>query len=148
MLNKVQFTGREITMETDTGTEKAQKFASHLYKAFAPNIIALPGTYAFTGAMNAGTGKTDAFGREQSLTQAIVSGFGVKLGNYPGDVLRLNAQREAQFKLMEIQRNITALKRERQRNGIDDEDFREKIGAQMDKKRKVAEDLQRRMSGG
>lgn len=147
MLNKVQFTGKEITMETDTGAEKAQKFANHLYKAFAPNIIALPGTYAFTGAMNAGTGKTDAFGREQSLTQAVASSIGIKLGSYPGDVLKLNAQREAQFKLMEIQRNITALKRERQRNGIDDDEFREKVGAQMEKKRKVAEDLQRRMSG-
>lgn len=146
-LNKQQFSGKEITQETDTGMEKAQKVADYLYKAFAPNIAILPGTYAWTGIVNAGTGRTDTFGREQSLAQAIVSSVGVKVGSYPGDVLRLNAQREAQAKLMEIDRNVTALKRERQKNGLTDEEFQQKVAKQWDKKRKVVQELQDRLAG-
>lgn len=143
-LNKQQFTGKEIALDTDTPAERAGKVVDYLWKAFAPNIAALPGTYAWTGIANAGGGKTDAFGREQSLPQAIVSSIGIKVGSYPGDVLRVNAQRETQAKMMEIDRNITALKRERQKNGIDDAEFQEKAGAQMDKKRRVIEEFQRR----
>lgn len=76
---------------------------------FAPNIAVLPGTYAWTSIANAGSGRTDAFGREQSLMQAIISSVGIKVGSYPKDVLQLNAQREAQANMMEIDRNITAL---------------------------------------
>ncbi len=141
-LNKAQFTGKDIALETDTPAERAGKVIGYVYKAFAPNLVFLPGTYSFDAAVNAGKGKTDTFGREQSLTQAIVSSVGVKLGSYPQDVLRLNSQREAQAKLMEIDRNITALKRERQRNGITDQEFRSKVEDQLTKKRKVAEKLQ------
>lgn len=90
----------------------------------------------------------DSVGREQSTTQAAASAFGVKLASYPNDVLRLNAQREAQAKIMEIDRNITQLKRERQRNGIDDTEFMEKVEAQNAKKLRVVNDLQRRAGGG
>lgn len=146
--NKSQFTGKEITLETDTAAEKAAKVSDHLYKAFAPNIIVLPGTHAWTGLVNASTGKTDAFGREQSTIQATASAFGVKLGSYPQDVLRLNAERSTQAKLMEIDRNITQLKRERQRNGISDDEFRAKVDSQMAKKLRVVEDFQEKMGMG
>lgn len=147
-LNKTGFTGKPITLETDTPLEKATKTADWLYKAFAPNIAVLPGTYAWTAIANAGGGKTDSFGREQSLTQAIVSSVGIKVGSYPKDVLQLNAQREVQAKLMEIDRNITALKREYQKKGIDADEFQEKIADQAAKKRKVVEKFQERMAGG
>jgi N12 class adenine-specific DNA methylase len=146
--NKSQFTGKEITLGTDTATEKAAKVADHLYKAFAPNIVVLPGTHAFTGVANAGTGRTDAFGREQSVAQAGLSAFGVKVGSYPADVLRLNATRKAQAEMMEIDRGITNLKREFQRSGIDEAEFREKVDAQLIKKRGIAEELQKRLNGG
>ena len=97
--------------------------------------------------MNAGAGKTDAFGREMSVTQAVASSFGVKLGSYPGDVLKMNAQREAQAKLMEIERNITGLKRQRMVNGIDNEEFREKVEYQQEKMKAVMEGLRERMVG-
>ena len=145
--NKSQFTGKEIVLETDTAAEKATKVADHLYKAFAPNIIFLPGTHAWTGLVNAGSGKTDSFGREMSATQAVATAFGVKVGSYPADVLELNAQRAAQAKIMEIDRNITQLKREYQRNGIDDGDFEEKYNAQAAKKLAIIEELQNKMSG-
>ena len=161
VINKAQFTGKEITLETDTGVEKAQKVVDYLYKAFAPNII-LPNpvgyvgeamgaqkgflqTHAWTGAQNAGSGKTDAFGREQSLTQSIVSSVGIKVGSYPKDVLQMNTVRAAQSKLMEIDRNITNLKRQRMMNGIDEETFIEKVEAQMAKKQKIADELQEKM---
>lgn len=146
--NKSQFTGRPITLETDTASEKAGKAADHLYKAFAPNLVILQGTHAWTGVANASTGRTDSFGREQSTAQAAASAFGVKLGSYPQDVLMQNAKRAAQAKLMEIDRGITQLKRERQRNGIDDTEFKEKLVRQVAKKSLVRDDLQRRMRGG
>ena len=59
-----------------------------------------------------------------------------------------NAKRAAQAKLMEIDRGITQLKRERQRNGIGDTEFKEKLVRQVAKKSLVRDDLQRRMRGG
>ena len=148
VINKAQFTGKAITLETDTATEKTAKVLDHMYKSFAPNIIVLPGTYAWTGVANASTGRTDSFGREQSAAQAAASAFGVKLGSYPKDVLQLNAQREAQAKTMEIDRNITQLKRELVRKGITQQEFNEKAAVQQEKKRKVLDELSKRMGGG
>jgi len=147
MANKSQFTGRPITLETDTATEKAAKVADHLYKAFAPNIVILPGTHAFTNVSNAGSGRTDSFGREQSVAQAGLSSFGLKVGSYPADVLQLNAKRQAQGQMMEIDRQLTQLKRERSRSGIDDDEFSDERDALIVKKRGIAEDLQRRLTG-
>lgn len=143
--NKSQFTGRAITLDTDTPTEKAQKVGDHLYKAFAPNIVVLPGTHAWSGVSDAATGRTDSFGREQSTAQAVSSAFGIKLGSYPADVLQLNAQRETQAKMMEIDRNIQQLKREYQRSGITDEEFMSRVEAQQAKKMRIMEDFQRRV---
>jgi hypothetical protein len=39
----------------------------------APNLPFLPGTYSFQDITDAGKGKTDAFGREKSLPQALAS---------------------------------------------------------------------------
>lgn len=163
VINKTQFTGKAITLETDTAAEKTGKVLDHLTKAFLPNILlpnpvgyaveAVTGvrnagqTYAWTGVTNAGSGRTDNFGREQSTAQAAASAFGVKVGSYPKDVLQLNAQREAQAKGMEIDRNITQLKRELIRKGITQEEFNEKAAAQQAKKQKIMNDLSRKMGG-
>lgn len=56
----------------------------------------------------------------------------------------LNAQRAAQAKMMEIDMNITQLKRERQRNGIDDEEFKEKTDAQIAKKIDIIEEFMKK----
>lgn len=144
-LNKSAFTGKSITQDTDTATHQAAKVADHLYKAFAPNLLGLPGTYATTGVMEAAEGRTDAFGREMSTTQAIASSFGVKLGSYPPDVLRRNLQGAAQGQLMEIEKNISQLKRQRQTNRITQIEFEDKVKVENDKKRKVMEDLAKKM---
>lgn len=60
---------------------------------------------------NAASGVTDKFGREQSVAQAMASSFGVKLESYPADVRRKNLHCKAQSQIMEIERNISALKR-------------------------------------
>ncbi len=144
--NRSQFTGKDITKETDTTTEKAAKVADHLYKAFAPNLVVLPGTYAWTGVANANSGKTDAFGREQSVPQAALSAMGVKIGSYPGDVLLLNEQRKMQRGLMEIDGNITGLKREFARKGLTTEEFGDQVRAQQEKKVKLMQDFSKRVN--
>ena len=70
------------------------------------------------------------------------------MGRYPKDVLQLNAQREMQFKTMEIDRNIMQLKREMQKKGVSQAEFQNKAKAQVDKKRAVMEDFQKRMGSG
>jgi hypothetical protein len=144
--NRSMFTGKPINLDTDTGMQATGKVIDHLWKAFAPNILGLPGTYATTGVGDAIKGKTDAFGREQSVAQAVASSFGVKLGSYPADVLRRNERAKAAAQVMEIDRNISALKRQLQTRKITAEDFQEQVRAENDKKRKVMQDLQEKVS--
>jgi hypothetical protein len=141
MLNKSAFTGKPITLDTDTPLQKATKVADHLYKAFAPNILGLPGTYATTGVLDAAQGRTDAFGREMSVAQAMASSFGVKLGSYPADVLRRNLQGKAQSEIAEVEKNIAQLKRQRQTNRISQDEFQEAVQVEMEKKAKIMRDL-------
>lgn len=145
--NKSQFTGRAITLETDTAIEKATKVTDHLYKAFAPNIIVLPGTHAFSGVVDAGRGRTDAFGREQSVAQAAATGFGVKVGAYPRDALMMNAIRSRDAKITEIDRNISQIDREFQRKGIDMQEYVDQKQAQIAKKTRIMEDFQKKVAG-
>ena len=143
--NKSNFTGKPITLETDTTTEKVGKVFDYLYKAFAPNIIGLPGTYATTGVLDSLNGKTDKFGRELSPAQAMASSFGIKLGSYPADVMRQNLQGAAQAQIMEIQKNITGLKRQLQTHSIDQAEFAEKVKVQQEKMQKVQRDLMEKL---
>lgn len=145
VLNRSAFTGKPITLETDTGVQQATKVADYLYKAFAPNIIGLPNTYATEGVVGSMTGRTDAFGREMSTPQAVASSFGVKLGSYPADVLRRNLNAKAQAELMEIQKNISQLKRQRQTNRIDDAEYREAVEVEQAKKQKIMRELQEKL---
>jgi len=145
-LNKSSFTGKEITLETDTGTEKASKVAKHMWSAFTPNLLGLPGSYATSNVVDSLQGKTDAFGRELSPEQAISNSFGVKLGSYPEDVLRQRAAAQARAPMNEIQKQISAINRQYQINAITEEDARAKIAAQTAKQQEIAEELRRRMN--
>jgi hypothetical protein len=145
-LNKTQFTGKPITLDTDTGLQRATKVLDYLYKAFMPNLLGVPGTYATTGVFDAANGKTDAFGRQQSVAQAMASSFGVKLGSYPADVLARNLRGAAQAQIMEIDRNISGLKRQRQMNGISASEFDSKVQVEQEKKAKVMKDLAEKMN--
>lgn len=145
VVNRSMFTGKPITLDTDTAGQKAVKLGDYLYKAFAPNILGLPGTYATTAVGDAAQGKTDPFGRQQSVAQAVASSFGVKLGSYPADVLKLNLNRKAQAELMEIDRNITLLKRQRMTNQIDQAEFEKQAKAEQEKQRRVIEKLREKV---
>ena len=145
VLNRSAFTGKSITLETDTTGQQAAKVVDHLYKAFAPNLLGLPGTYATTGVVDSIHGRTDPFGREMSTPQALASSFGIKLGSYPADVLRRNQHGAAQAKLMEIDRNISQLKRQRQTNRIDDAEFRKAVQVENEKKAKLMQELAKKM---
>lgn len=145
VLNKSAFTGKPITLETDTGTEKAAKLGDYLYKAFAPNIVGLPNTYATEGVAGSLTGRTDAFGREMSTAQAMASSFGVKLGSYPADVLRRNLGAEFMAQQSEIDKNIAQLKRQLATGRIDRSEFDDQVRVQVDKKAELARKVREKL---
>ena len=139
ILDMSAFTGKKITLGTDTTTEKLTKTADYLYKAMMPNLVMLPGTHAWDSVMKAGTGGTDAFGRELSTGQALLNTVGVKVGSYGADTLRMNAGKKLQSEMMEIDHTINGLKREYSRKGMTYEQFVEKAKYQQDKKKEVIE---------
>jgi hypothetical protein len=145
LFNKSALTGKPITLETDTAAQKAAKVADHLYKAFMPNLLGVPNTYATEAVVGSMTGRTDAFGRELSTPQAVASAFGIKLGSYPSDVLRRNAIAKAQAQQMEIDRNIAQLRRQRQTGRIDADEYREAVQAEQEKKRRIQRELQEKL---
>jgi hypothetical protein len=145
VLNKSAFTGKAITLETDTATEKAEKLGGYLYKAFAPNIVGLPGTYATEGVVGSMTGRTDAFGRELSTAQALATSVGVKLGSYPADVLRRNLGAEAMAQISEIDKQVGQLKRQYATGRMNIEEFREQAAAQNAKKAELVGKLREKL---
>ena len=146
VLNKTAFTGQAITLDTDTAGEKAAKVADYLWKAFAPNLMGVPGTYATTGVADALKGRTDKFGREMSPAQALASGFGVKLGSYPADVLRNNLRGKAQGEIMEIEKGIHQLQRQAQTKRISQEEFQAEVQKQKAKEIKIRRELAEKLN--
>lgn len=144
-LNKSAFTGKEITQETDTAAEKAGKVADYLYKAFAPNTPGVPFAYSTEKILSAGGGKTDAFGREQSIAQAAASSVGVKLASYPPDVLQRNAVIQFRARDAEIKANAAKLGRELQRKGIDPEEYEAKLQRQVQKRIDLQQEMAKKM---
>lgn len=158
LANRSLFTGQDIVKrDTDTAAEQTGKVIDHLFKAFAPNIL-LPNpvgyaveaatgvknagqTYAWSGVADAQKGRTDAFGRELSVTQAAGNAFGVKMGSYPADVLRRNLQAKALAQVSEIEKEIAQLKRQRQTNRLDADEFAEAVRKQNAKIAKVKQEL-------
>ena len=139
------FTGNDITKETDTLFEKYAKVANHLWKGVMPNMPGLPGTYATTNLINAGKGKTDNYGREQSMTQAAASSFGIKLATYPIDVMVNNAAAKRNFEISEIKRGKRADARQFEKNGMTKEEFDQSMENANEKINKVAQEFDRKM---
>jgi hypothetical protein len=144
-LNKSAFTGKPITLETDTTAEQSGKVLDYMYKWMMPNVLGVPGSYATTGVQNAYRGKEDPFGREQSIAQAVSSAFGLKLGSYPTDVLRQNLVKKTKAESSEIDHNITKLSHQYQQNGISREEFDEGVKYQLAKKTKLWEEMGEKM---
>jgi len=146
LMNKSAFTGKPITLGTDTPAESSAKVFEHLYKGFAPNLPGLPGTYATDALVNAGTGKTDAFGRQQSMAQAMASSVGVKLGSYPDDVLRRNTLGRAGAQRKEIETVMNGLQRQRNMNGISEAEYERKMEVQREKLRKLNQETREKVA--
>jgi len=143
--NKAQFTGTDITLETDTGWEKAGKLGMHLFRFAAPNLFMIPGTWSFEGLRGAaGFGaagpQTDIFGRELSVPQAFGSALGVKLGTYPEDVLRYNLVRKTDAQIREIMGNVYKATGDRARSRMSDEELREYVVEQMKKVKRLQDE--------
>jgi hypothetical protein len=145
LMNRSQFTGKDITHESDTPLEVVKKVADHIFKAVAPNLPFLPGTYSFQSITDAGKGRTDAFHREQSLPQALASSVGVKLAAYPADVAKLGIKVELSKQQDEIRTEIRRLARERARNGITQSEFEQKRDYQVEKLKKIEKEASDRL---
>lgn len=157
--NRSALTGKPIVKETDDETgEIAVKVLDHLFKAFAPNLP-LPGpgtlipdadrgalqTYAWQSIVDAGSGRLDAFGRDQSLTTALLSSIGVKAKAYPEDYLAAIAVSEFRAQADEIRRNMTAYTRELSRKGISEDLFIKKMEAERKKLERASERLRKKL---
>jgi len=143
--NKAQFTGTDITLDTDTGWEKAGKLGMHLFRFASPNLFMIPGTWSFEGLRGAaGFGaagpQTDIFGREFSVPQAFASALGIKLGTYPEDVLRYNLVRKTDAQIREIMGNIYKATGDRARSRMSDEELREYVVEQMKKVKRLQDE--------
>ena len=141
VFNRSSFTGRDITKETDTTKEVTLNVLDHLYKSFMPNIPGLPGSYATKGIWNAGTGRTDDFGREQSFPMAMLSSVGVKVSAYPRDVALQNIMREHNRKKSEIEATIFGIGREYEKHGISAEQRDIKMQYQINKLKELDKEL-------
>jgi hypothetical protein len=62
-------------------------------------------------------------------------------------VLRKNEFGKAQGMMMEIDKNITGLKRQLQNHSIDNEEFQGSLKTELEKKRKIQQDLAKRLGG-
>lgn len=175
--NKSAFTGQEIYRETDTAGEKVEKVFDHIFKFAVPNLplpnplnfvlpagkegnepkfidLGPPGldrdklqTYAWTGVLNAGTGRTDPFGREQSsVPMSLLSSMGVKVRSYPQDVAASRAKMDMDQALREIGANIARYKREYARGGLTRAELERLIAREQAKQRAAAEQAREKIT--
>lgn len=152
--NKSMFTGRPIWKDSDTAGEKVVRVMDHVFKFASPNLP-LPNplgyaldtatlerglfqTYSWKSIQAAGTGETDAFGRERSLGQAVAGAFGVKLGSYPADVGVQNLTRKRAAELREVGEREAELRRQLARGGLTGEQFAERMRRQQEKRQDIA----------
>lgn len=96
--------------------------------------------------LDAGTGRTDAFGRDQSLATAALSSVGVKARAYPEDALRTRLVQDFQAKQSEVQGNIKSLARELSRNGITREQFDRRVEREKEKLERASQELREKLS--
>lgn len=144
-LNTSGFTGRDITERTDTLAQRFEKSAAHLWKGVMPNFPGLPGTWSTQALMQADRGKTDDFGREQSLAQAALSAVGIKVRSYPPDVLEHNLQVKAMADIANIQSILRGKARELDRRGITQAEYDEAERDALQKLEQIERELTRKI---
>lgn len=151
--NKSQFTGKEIWKQSDTMTERVMKTMDYLFKFAAPNLPlpdplgyaadvaavdkGLMQTYAWKSIMDAGGGKTDDFGRERSLPQALASAVGVKVASYPEDQLMRNIRLQRDMELRDNSETTNKYRRESKRGGLSESEFDQRMNKQNKKREEI-----------
>jgi hypothetical protein len=146
MLNKSNFTGREIYKEDYKGDallgakDRVAKSSLHIYRTVAPSMA--PGGWGFSKLWAAGWGKEDYFGRERSIPGAVASTlFGLK-------VTGIDPAQEAARRLAEYERSLRDLGTEMritQRNrSLSPEARKKKIEGIFQQTRKMMEEYARR----
>lgn len=145
MLNRKAFDGKPIALETDTPRERSAKVLKYLYQTGVPNAPWVPFSYSYDNIRDAGKGKTDAFGREMNMSQAVESSFGVKEGSYPTDVLRRNVEGKLKAEVQELDMEFAKVRRQYQRNGLSKAEFDAEMANYTEKKRKLREEASRKL---
>jgi hypothetical protein len=115
LANKSLFTGKPIWLASDTspvdldryGMEAPAKASNYLWKALAPNMPGLPGTYTTDKMMNAWNANTDQFGREFTLPTAALSAVGIKVAPMGLDSMQRNEILKMERNVREIRAGIT-----------------------------------------
>lgn len=161
MLNKSSFTGNPIVLETDTTGEATAKVLSHVNAFMQPNLpipnplgwladdeMAVPGiwqTYSWAAIEQAHRGATDAFRRERSMSQALLSSIGIKLASYPQDAARMHEVLKYKANESEIGRQINSINRQEARGGLDADEAAAKREAQQQKLKRINQRLLERL---
>ncbi|GIW55349.1 MAG: hypothetical protein KatS3mg082_1753 [Nitrospiraceae bacterium] len=152
--NKSLFTGNPIwDKDSDSTAEAAIKIGDHLFKWAAPNLpVPNPAgyvadrlilerglfqTWSWSEIEKAATGETDAFGRERSLPQALLSSVGIKLGSYPEDVALRRMKAEANQALRALGEKKAAVKRQFQRRSLTEEEYLARLKKIQEKREEV-----------
>lgn len=116
------------------------------YKTIMPNLPFVPGTYSFTGIANAAKGKTDVFGRDQSIGTAAASSLGIKLGAYPRNTLMRNEKFDFDTDMRELKAQASAANRQAAQGGITREELRKQLAAIREKELARAKELREKMN--
>jgi len=140
-LNKQSFTGKEIyNPKTDTGLEQAQAVGGFAWRSWMPSAPWIPGSWYWDKISTAATGGRDVLGRDYSVPLAVLSSVGVKL--QPQDV-ELGFTYKARA-IAGIQRELKwqarQLAQDKNRNMIDEDEYRSEIARIERKLKKLAEE--------
>jgi hypothetical protein len=147
-LNRSAFTGREIVKGTDTALEQAGKITEYLWKALAPNMPGVPGTYGTDRIMHAAMGETDRAGNERSLAYAALNSIGIKLDSYPPAVLAANERGRIRSEMDEIGKGDYDLRRQAARHDINEEQLRRGLERSNEKRQTILNEYRRKIGGG
>jgi hypothetical protein len=140
LFNKQTFTGKPITLESDTVLDKAGKIADYLWKAWMPNAIWIPNSRAQDKVENAYKGGVDKFtGQTYSMREALLSSVGIKLAPLDVDQGIKFRQFEFQKERTELRKNLRDLSSQRDRNLISQAEFEKGTAHQLEKMKNLGD---------
>lgn len=130
--NKSFFTEKDITLDTDTQSEKAEKRLDHIFKSMMPNVplpnpinIQTPAgeinplglsqgslqPYAWSGIERASLKKEGSIGEVRNTPAAIASALGIKVSAFPKQNMEAAQQIKLRNQVQEIKDQIKKIQR-------------------------------------